>query len=177
MGSVSGSKWYAMLIWGHWSYLVHRFDGEDLRRELRAFWCMALLHDRHAIHMMNFILMHSDMVDWTAWEDKEHLRAILPYNPLPAPEWRSWSREEYRAAVDAVTNKQPLSKMPGIELRGQGWELDHFVSVSEGHKKNIPPDKIGHISNLRMVPRTQNRMKHGRNMYQALAGDGDHIHQ
>jgi hypothetical protein len=177
MDAIADNKRYADLIWEQWSYFVRRHDGDAWRTEMRSFWCRVLKHDRYALGILTKAMIHHEVVDWRAWENKEHIRTLLPHNPVPQPEWAQRPREEYRAAVDAITNKQPLSKMPGIELRGDGWELDHFVSVSEGHKQNIPPEKIGHISNLRMVPRTQNRMKHGRNMYQALAGDGDSIHQ
>lgn len=68
----------------------------------------------------------------------------------------------YRKAVRRVTNGNDLSVLPNIEKRGRGqgkFHLDHIVSQKTGFDLGLPPHLIGHISNLRMIPESDNCSK------------------
>ena len=71
--------------------------------------------------------------------------------------WRKYRRE-----VDRLTSKQDLSSILHIEKRGTEWHLDHKVSVWFGFTHNIPPQEIADVSNLRMLPRSENISKMNR---------------
>jgi hypothetical protein len=70
---------------------------------------------------------------------------------------------KYKKEVLKITRQQPLYLLENIEKRGHisknGWQLDHVVSIFTGFHSNIPPEKIGHISNLRMMPGLENIKK------------------
>lgn len=85
---------------------------------------------------------------------------LIPHDDIKPPPPKP-TIDDYRQKVDSVTRKQPLDQLPGIHLRGKGWELDHVYPVSRGFKDGVPPEKIGHISNLSMVPMVFNRLKAG----------------
>lgn len=44
-------------------------------------------------------------------------------------------------------------------LRGKDFHLDHIYSRSEGFNNGVPPEVIGHWTNLRMIPASQNVKK------------------
>jgi hypothetical protein len=72
----------------------------------------------------------------------------------------SW--DEYRKIVRRCTNDNDLSSLPNIEKRGRGpgkYHLDHIVSQKTGYDLGLPPYLIGHISNLRMIPESDNCSK------------------
>lgn len=51
--------------------------------------------------------------------------------------------------------------IPGIE-KGRafkGYHIDHIIPVSHGYKHGVNPEKIAHISNLRMLPYKENMAK------------------
>jgi hypothetical protein len=76
------------------------------------------------------------------------------------PEHRRYKRE-----VRKVTSRQPLHTLPNYEKRGfvndDGWHIDHMYSISEGFKNGVPPEIIGHIANLVMLPGALNVKKQG----------------
>lgn len=45
--------------------------------------------------------------------------------------------------------------------RSNEWHLDHIFSISEGLNNNIPPEIIGHWTNLRLIPKKENSSKGG----------------
>lgn len=44
-------------------------------------------------------------------------------------------------------------------VRGNLYELDHKFSKTEGFKQGVPPEIIGHYSNLEMITKKENRSK------------------
>lgn len=74
----------------------------------------------------------------------------------------------YRALVGSITNKQDITSLDNFEKRGnwhitqETYHLDHMFSISDGFKENIPPYIIGHISNLIMLPASDNLSKSGK---------------
>ena len=72
----------------------------------------------------------------------------------------------YEDAVDRVTRESWIYYHDLINPknlpRGSLYELDHKFSKSEGFKNNVPPDIIGHPSNLEMIDRSENRKKYNK---------------
>jgi hypothetical protein len=68
----------------------------------------------------------------------------------------------YRKTVWIITNKQAIDTLENHHLRGfKSYHLDHMISIWDGHKKNIAPEVIGALSNLRFIHYKDN-MKKGR---------------
>jgi hypothetical protein len=70
----------------------------------------------------------------------------------------------YRIDVWRITNQQPLHLLENYNKRGVNgqtgaYTLDHIISVKRGFIENIPPEQIGHISNLQMLPWEENITK------------------
>ncbi len=69
----------------------------------------------------------------------------------------------YYIKVWIITESQPLKKLKNSEkrcYRGKDcYHLDHIVSISHGYRNNIPPEKIGSLSNLRFIPAKDNMNK------------------
>ncbi|ARW57595.1 hypothetical protein FDI23_gp243 [Serratia phage CHI14] len=64
--------------------------------------------------------------------------------------------------------RREIEKLPNFELSGKcgienAYQLDHKVSIKYGFENNVPPEIIGHICNLEMIPWEQNRQKDSRN--------------
>lgn len=75
--------------------------------------------------------------------------------------------ESYYKLVKLVTNKnwyENFNILNGIGLnkRSKDFHLDHIYSISEGFKNNIPPEIIGHWTNLRLIPKIENSSKGSR---------------
>jgi hypothetical protein len=72
--------------------------------------------------------------------------------------------EEYYHAVRLVTNRNWYEKFhllngQGPNKRSREMHLDHVYSISEGYKNNIPPEVIGHWTNLRLISKIENSSK------------------
>ena len=81
------------------------------------------------------------------------------------PEDQIPEHRRYKQAVRKITSQQPVHLLPNFEKRGftgaGGWHIDHRYSISEGFKNNIPPEIIGNIANLTMLPGALNVKKQG----------------
>jgi hypothetical protein len=73
---------------------------------------------------------------------------------------------QYKAEVRRETNSQLKQnpKLTNFDKRGKNgvqgaYQLDHIISIDAGFKKHISSKKIGHISNLRMIPWEENISK------------------
>ena len=70
----------------------------------------------------------------------------------------------YRIDVWRITNQQLLHLLENYNKRGVNgqtgaYTLDHITSIKRGFIENIPPEQIGHISNLQMLPWEENITK------------------
>ena len=75
------------------------------------------------------------------------------------PEWKA-----YRIDVWRYTKQQPLEILENYDRRGVNGEegaytLDHIISIKKGFMESYPPEEIGHISNLQMLPWMENIQK------------------
>lgn len=84
---------------------------------------------------------------------------------LSVEEWesRQSALRLYRLEVLRITKQQPLHLLEHYEKRGtaaeDGYHLDHIYPISLGFNNNIPPEEIGHISNLQMLHWKDNVLK------------------
>jgi hypothetical protein len=75
------------------------------------------------------------------------------------PAWKA-----YRIDVWRITNQQPLHLLENYDRRGVNgqtgaYTLDHIISIKKGFIENTPPEQIGHIDNLQMLPWEENITK------------------
>lgn len=73
--------------------------------------------------------------------------------------------DKYVHLVWYYTNKNDLTTLDGHDRRGrvdlndEAYHLDHIVSITDGFNKNVPPEIIGSICNLRFIPANDNMKK------------------
>ena len=75
------------------------------------------------------------------------------------PAWRAYKIDVWR-----ITNQQPLQLLENFNKRGVNgqtgaYTLDHIISIKKGFIQNIPPEQIGDIKNLQMLPWEENITK------------------
>jgi hypothetical protein len=79
--------------------------------------------------------------------------------------------EEYYNAVRLVTNQNWYEYFHSINPNGlqrsRDLHLDHIYSIAEGFANNIPPEIIGHWTNLRLLPKLDNSSK-GANCHKTM---------
>ena len=86
--------------------------------------------------------------------------------------WMSWedyttnikTYKQYKANVTRITNQQPIQQLENFNKRGVNgqtgaYTLDHIISIKKGFIENTPPEQIGHINNLQMLPWEENITK------------------
>lgn len=75
---------------------------------------------------------------------------------------KSDEKTKYYRSVWNYTLKNDLSLISHIEKRGYDFHLDHKISITYGLKNKIPPEIIGHIDNLQILPAKENISKRGK---------------
>lgn len=70
----------------------------------------------------------------------------------------------YSNEVHRLTRLQPIHTLQHFEKRGKSgvpgtYQLDHLFSIYDGFRLGIAPSIIADISNLRMIPSSENRKK------------------
>jgi hypothetical protein len=74
--------------------------------------------------------------------------------------------EAYENIVDRITRDSWIyhnDKINPLGLpRGTEYELDHKYSKHQGFLNDVPPELIGHYSNLQMISRHSNRTKYNK---------------
>lgn len=83
---------------------------------------------------------------------------------IPVEQRSVW--EAYENIVDRITRDSWIyhnDKINPLGLpRGTEYELDHKYSKHQGFLTNVPPEIIGHYSNLEMITRHSNRKKYNK---------------
>jgi hypothetical protein len=95
------------------------------------------------------------------------VQKVLKETGLSYPEYlhKNSSFKEYKQKVWHVTKQQPINllqhsdKLRGLAGVPGAYQLDHIVSIKEGHEKNISPTIIGDIKNLQFLPWKENLQK------------------
>lgn len=72
---------------------------------------------------------------------------------------RRTERRAYGRKVRSLTKQQPLDQVPGIELRGPKYHLDHAVSIAAAWEAGWTPEQCADTSNLQMLPSDENMRK------------------
>lgn len=72
--------------------------------------------------------------------------------------------EKYRMRVNRITKNQNFNLLKNFEKRGHQrdkgtYAIDHIISVKYGFLNNVPPEVIGDLSNLQMLPHSINASK------------------
>lgn len=89
----------------------------------------------------------------------EHFESI-PRRPKRRNRQDLGEWDQYKSRVRAETRLQPLHTLANYGKRSaKGWHVDHVLSIAEGFRLGLPPETVGHISNLRMVPYKENLSK------------------
>ena len=75
------------------------------------------------------------------------------------PAWKAYKIDVWR-----ITNQQTFHILENFNKRGVNgqtgaYTLDHIISIKKGFIENTPPEQIGHISNLQMLPWEENITK------------------
>lgn len=76
--------------------------------------------------------------------------------------------ELYCLNVWRITNKQDLESLKDFDKRGRidlnpdAYHIDHKFSIREGFEENIPPEIIGSLKNLEMIPGRKNCSKNSK---------------
>jgi len=75
------------------------------------------------------------------------------------PAWKAYKIDVWR-----ITNQQPIQQLENFNRRGVNgqtgaYTLDHIISIKKGFIENTPPEQIGHIDNLQMLPWEENITK------------------
>lgn len=68
--------------------------------------------------------------------------------------WRA-----YRDEVRQLTELQPLDQVPGIELRGAAYHLDHVVSIRRAWQEGWSTEQCANVGNLQMLTQRENFAK------------------
>jgi len=68
-------------------------------------------------------------------------------------------RRAYAHQVRKLTRRQNLDQVPGIELRGPDYHLDHVVSVAAAWEAGWSPEQCADVANLQVLPRAENIRK------------------
>lgn len=83
-----------------------------------------------------------------------------------AAERTRWN--DYRSLVRKLTELQPLHLLPGIELRGQQFHIDHKISIRFAFDEGIPAEECAALDNLQIIPWRENFRK-GNSCYTSLS--------
>lgn len=89
---------------------------------------------------------------------------------IKSKEWQALNAKDkslieiYYGSVRLETNKSWYNHFykingEGFNRRSRELHLDHIYSIAEGFKNDIPPEVIGHWTNLRLIPKIDNSSK------------------
>lgn len=82
------------------------------------------------------------------------------------------NKKKYYRLVRQITRKQDMStlenfdKIRGLNGRPGAYQIDHIISIDEGYKNSLSPDRIGGIANLRIIPWEENIKKSNKQINQ-----------
>jgi len=106
---------------------------------------------------------------WTYVIKEEHIKKMAA-NKAGYSSYESYitdldNRKKYYREVRKITHKQDISILENYnKLRGvcgipDAYQLDHIIPISVGYEQGIPPDVIGDILNLQIIPWKDNLLK------------------
>jgi hypothetical protein len=109
----------------------------------------------------------SEKLKQTIESSRDHLgRTYLSRSKISEEEYLSRpERDLYYQRVWEETARQfkkYFYMIPDAEKRSNDYHLDHIFSISEGFRNNVPPEVIGHVTNLRIISAFENNSKSGK---------------
>lgn len=119
---------------------------------------------------INDVMLKTGMHTWwkqASSEEKQkvYIKRHASQLGIPLNEYTKeipFSKKSYYIVVEFYTEKTYFSNKELIDpdgLRGNGYHLDHKYSVSRGYHDCIPPEIIGSIINLEIIPASENMKK------------------
>lgn len=98
------------------------------------------------------------------WRRKKGKNVSKGKSTIPTELQPLW--EAYESKVDRLTRESWVYHQnlinPMCLSRGKEYELDHKFSKHQGFVNNVPPEVIGHYTNLQLIPRHSNRKKYNK---------------
>jgi hypothetical protein len=85
--------------------------------------------------------------EWQALNAKDKSLLEIYYSSVRLETNKSWHNNFYKINGE------------GVNRRSRELHLDHIYSIAEGFKNDIPPEVIGHWTNLRLIPKIDNSSK------------------
>jgi hypothetical protein len=73
---------------------------------------------------------------------------------------KRYAHRVYQISITTYLNNVDL--LDPERKRGKDWHIDHIYSVEDGFLNNVPPNIMGHVSNLRLISSKENYAKHKR---------------
>lgn len=97
------------------------------------------------------------------WGDKIS-KSLKKYHNKNRNKIDETNKIEYYKVVRRITRRQPIHLLKNYDKRGRAgtkgaYHLDHIISKKYGFDNGIPPESIGHISNLRYITWEENIKK------------------
>ena len=115
------------------------------------------IHSMTAINKMKYRAQNRDPICY----EQATLTKIERGIAIPKDLKTAW--EFYEETVDNITNRSWMKYKsiinPNNYQRGSDYELDHKYSKIQGFIDKVPPDILGHFSNLEIIPKFDNRSK------------------
>lgn len=111
--------------------------------------------------------IQSNIDNHGSWEKyREHMRCKMGIGEFSDFDRESY--QDYSRLAWFYTNQNDLDLLENFDKRGRldlredAYHLDHKFSMLEGFRQNIPPEVIGSIHNLEMIPAADNIAKSDR---------------
>lgn len=98
---------------------------------------------------------------YPAIQQKLSSAALNRYSDIDRPALQKYYLEVINITKKSWKNHFIKINPNGLQ-RSNELHLDHNYSISEGFKNNIPPEIIGHWTNLRLIPKIENSSKGSR---------------
>lgn len=92
----------------------------------------------------------SSMISKGYWQNPDNYSQIERYRK----DVINYTRKSYKEHSSQIN--------PNNKKRGNGFELDHRFSITEGFNHNIPPEVVGHWTNLEVIDEKENASKWAR---------------
>lgn len=124
--------------------------------------------DQRRVHMKNMSTRGNavlkELHNNENWRRQKGQNVSKGKSTIPVDQQPLW--EAYESKVDRITREswiyhQHLINPMGL-TRGKEYELDHKFSKYQGFINNVPPEVIGHYTNLQLIPRHSNRKKYNK---------------
>lgn len=124
--------------------------------------------DQRRAHMKNMSNRGNAVLkklhDNEEWRRQKGQNVSKGKSAIPTTQQPLW--KTYESKVDRFTRESWIYHQSLINpldlVRGKEYELDHKFSKHQGFINDVPPEVIGHYTNLQLIPRHSNRKKYSK---------------